>query len=520
MSTPLLSLHGVRKAYGAPVLRDVALEVRTGEVHALVGANGAGKSTLGRIVCGLAAPDQGEMRLSARPYAPRSKGQAEAAGVHMVMQELSLVSTLSVAENLFLSRLPSRFGLVQRDVLERRARQALAAVGLERVDPWLPAERLGVGQQQMVEIASVLARPRLRLVILDEPTAALTDPQAELLFTHMARLARDGVAFVYVSHRMEEIRRVADRVTVLRDGAVVATAPASSLSIDEMVRLMSGRGAAEAMAGRDAAHGAVALRVSGLRSGAAVKDVSLTVHQGEILGLAGLVGSGRTETLRAIYGADRAEAGEVTVGGRAVRIRHPRDAVRLGLGMVPEDRKTQGLLLDSPLRVNVTLARMAAVRGRGGWLRRARERALASDAVDRLDIRAASVEQPAGELSGGNQQKVLFARWLLRDPAVLLVDEPTRGIDVAAKRGIHRVLRELAERGKAIVMVSSDLRELMEVADRLVVISDGRSVAELPRAEFDEDRILGAAFSGYLGGAAASVSAMKRETDGGTEVGQ
>ena len=499
MTPPRLALRDLFKSYAAPVLRGVGLEVHAGEVHAIVGANGAGKSTLGRILCGLVTPDGGGMSLDGESFAPRSKAEAEAAGVHMVMQELSLIPTLSVAENLFLNRLPRRLGFVRRSSLEGQAREALTTVGLERIDPWLPAGRLGMGQQQLVEIATVLARPDLRLMILDEPTAALTDPQIDLLFARIGQLAREGVAFIYVSHRMEEIRRVADRVTVLRDGQVVKTAPAASLSVDEMVQLMSGRAVADPLTHRARSPGEIALEVEGLRAGTQVQAVSFAVRRGEIVGLAGLVGSGRSETLRALFGADPVEGGTVRVDGRPARIRHPGDAVRAGIGMVPEDRKLQGLLLPQPLRTNVSLARVDAIRSRGGWIRPARERKLAEDAAARLDVQAASVEQPVVELSGGNQQKVLFARWLLRDCTVLLVDEPTRGVDVAAKRRIHRLLVELATQDKAVIVVSSELRELVDIADRIVVLSDGRSVAEFARDDFDEDRILAAAFSGYVG---------------------
>jgi ribose transport system ATP-binding protein len=494
---PLLRVRGLGKRYAAPVLADVDFDLLPGEVHALVGANGAGKTTLARIVCGLTAPDGGSMTLDGAPYAPRLKAEAERAGVQVVMQELNLVGTLSVAENLFLGRLPRRLGFVDGGRLRRMATEALAAVGLEKIDPETPVVRLGVGQQQLVEIAAALARP-CRVLVLDEPTAALTDPEIDLLFRHVRRLQAEGVGVIYVSHRMDEIRRLADRVTVLRDGRVVETAPVESLPLDRIVRLMVGRAVAEQHDLGERTLGPVALRVEGLSRGAAVRDVSFEVRRGEILGIAGLVGSGRTELLRAVFGADRPEAGQVIVDGRPVAIRSPRDAVRAGIGMIPEDRKAHGLLLPRPVRLNATLGRLAAVTRPRGWVAPTRERAVAERGTRQVAVHAASVEQPVAELSGGNQQKVVLARWLLRDPEVLLLDEPTRGIDVAAKATVYRLLGELAARGKALVVVSSELRELMAVCDRIAVMSAGRLVVTFARGEWTEDALTAAAISGYL----------------------
>ena len=494
---PLLRVRGLHKRYGTPVLTGVSLDLRPGEVHALVGANGAGKSTLVRILSGLTAPDAGAMTLDGRPYAPRSKAEAERAGVQVVMQELHLVGTLSVAENLFLSGLPRRLGFIDTAALHARAAEALAAVGLEDVDPAEPVAHLGVGRQQLVEIAAALAR-RSRVLILDEPTAALTDPEIDLLFRHVRRLVERGAGVIYVSHRMGEIRRITDTVTVLRDGVVVETAPTGDLPLDRVVQLMVGRSAEAPVERPERQPGEVALCVEGLCRGDAVRDVSFEVREGEILGVAGLVGSGRTELLRALYGADRADAGRVSVGGRPVTIRSPRDAVRAGIGMVPEDRKQHGLLLARPVRVNTTLARLAAVTGPAGWIDRGREHDVAERLARQVTVQHATVEQPVAELSGGNQQKVVLSRWLLRDPAVLLLDEPTRGIDVAAKAAVHRLLDGLAERGKALVVVSSELRELMAVCDRIVVMSAGALVATFERGAWTEDQLMAAALRGYV----------------------
>jgi ribose transport system ATP-binding protein len=497
--SPLLQVRALQKSYSVPVLADFDFELESGEVHALVGSNGAGKSTFARILCGLTAPGGGMMELSGRPYSPRSKHEAERAGIVMVLQELNVIPTLSVAENIFLSRLPRRAGFVRFNVLHEWARQALDRVGLGELDPATPASLLGVGRQQLVEIAGALAR-NCRVLILDEPTAALTDPEIDLLFSNIRQLQADGVGIIYISHRMDEIRRIANRVTVLRDGRRVATHGALDVAPADLVREMVGHDlpARETAAARAA--GGVALRVHHLRAGDRVKDVSFEVRRGEILGLAGLIGSGRTETMRAIFGADPKDGGEIFLEGRnaPVTITRPADAVRAGLGMVPEDRKQDGLLLAQPIRVNTTLATLPRHASRGGWLDFKAE-AQTTDAVcGRLSVHCASREQLVGELSGGNQQKVVIARWLARNCTVLLFDEPTRGIDVAAKDTVYQLLRDLAGDGKAVVMVSSELPELMALCDRILVMSAGRIAAEFLPGQWSQEKITQAAFSGYL----------------------
>ncbi|SPE59069.1 Ribose import ATP-binding protein RbsA [Verrucomicrobia bacterium] len=496
---PLLEVKALHKSYSVPVLSQFDFELQQGEVHALIGSNGAGKSTFARILCGLTPPDSGTLLFEGRLYSPRSKSEAEHSGVVMVLQELNVIGTLSVAENIFLNRLPRRAGFVRFAQLHDQARLALARVGLAGLDPATPAAELGVGQQQLVELAGVLAQ-NCRLLILDEPTAALTDPEIDRLFDNIRRLQAEGVGIIYISHRMDEIRRIAGRVTVLRDGRRVASHQASSVSPPELVREMVGHDLPERQATGERVAGAVALRVRNLRAGQRVRGVSFEVRHGEILGLAGLIGSGRTETLRALFGADPKEGGETLLGPeeRQVTIREPADAMRAGIGMVPEDRKQDGLLLAQSIRVNATLATVPEHAHGGGWLDSRAEAQTARSLCERLGVQRQSIEQPVGELSGGNQQKVVIGRWLARQCQVLLFDEPTRGIDVAAKDTVYQLLRDLAGAGKAVVMVSSELPELMALCDRILVMSAGRLAAEFSPANWSQEKITQAAFSGYL----------------------
>ena len=497
----LLEASALSKLYpGVTALSEVNFDLRRSEVHALVGENGAGKSTLAKIVAGLEKPDSGTMRLHGRPYSPAGKKEAERSGVRIVMQELKLISNLTVAENVFLEDMPRRMGWIDYRRMNASAARLMAEVGLENVAPDRPVRELGVGQQQMVEIAAGLSR-QCDLLILDEPTAALTDAERELLFAHLARLKSAGAGVVYISHRMEEIKRVADRITVLRDGKVVATCPAADASIGQIVRWMVGRELKDAVGTSPRRVGEVALCVFGLSRGEAVKDVSFELRSGEILGFAGLMGSGRTETMRAIFGADRPDAGQVYLRGstRPAKIGSPSDAVRCGIALLTEDRKEQGLLLPLPVRCNVTLARLRELARPGGWIRSSQEKAVAERMAGMLSIRCRSTEQTAAELSGGNQQKLVIAKWLYRDCDVLIFDEPTRGIDVGAKFEIYRLLADLAGRGKAIIVVSSDMQELLAVCDRIAVMSAGRLAAVFDREDFDQDRIMAAALSGYAG---------------------
>ncbi|AOJ13380.1 sugar ABC transporter ATP-binding protein [Burkholderia vietnamiensis] len=494
---PVLAVSGVGKTYAEPVLADVTLTLAAGQALALTGENGAGKSTLSKIIGGLVEPTAGTMQLGGDAYAPASRTQAEALGVRMVMQELNLLPTLTVAENLFLNRLPRRFGIIDRARLRADARAAMAQVGLDAIDPDTPVGALGIGHQQMVEIARNLIGD-CRVLILDEPTAMLTAREVELLFEQIDRLKARGVAIVYISHRLEELARVAERVAVLRDGRLVHVGDMAAISADGLVTLMVGRELGEHIDLGARRIGAPRLVVSGMTRGTAVQDVSLEVRAGEIFGISGLIGAGRTELLRLIYGADTPDTGMIAVGEppQPVRIQSPVDAVAHGIALITEDRKGEGLLLTQSVASNVSLGQLDRL-ARGGVVDTARETALAEQQIDALRIRTHGAAQPVGELSGGNQQKVVIGRWLARDMGVLLFDEPTRGIDVGAKFEIYTLMGALARDGRALVVVSSDLRELMLICDRIGVMSAGRMTAVFERGNWTQDALLAAAFAGF-----------------------
>ncbi|MEJ7137000.1 sugar ABC transporter ATP-binding protein [Amphibiibacter pelophylacis] len=502
-AAPVLQLEGVGKDYVTQVLDRITLSLRPGEVLALTGENGAGKSTLSKIMAGLVEPTRGTLLLDGQPFAPRSRREAEDHGVRMVMQELSLVATLTVAENLALGSIPHgglwRAGRIDRSALRQFAQQQLARMGLQDIDLDTPVGRLGIGTQQLIEIARNL-RDSTRVLLLDEPTAMLTPRETQELFTQIRRLKAQGVAMVYVSHRLEELRAITDTMAILRDGQLVDWCPTASLSEAEVIERMVGRPVDQDENQPTRPAGARRLSVQGLGRGDVVRDVSLELHAGQIFGIAGLVGSGRTELLRLIFGADRADRGRVELypdtGAPVVAEggwRSPAAALAHGVGLVTEDRKAQGLLLPLPIRINATLSDTRAV-ARAGVLQTAQERARVADFVQRLRVRCQSQEQPVGQLSGGNQQKVVFARWMHRPCQVLLLDEPTRGVDVGARADIYAVMEQMCAQGCALLVVSSDLRELMAISDRIGVMCNGELASVFERGQWTEQSLLAAAF--------------------------
>jgi ABC-type sugar transport system ATPase subunit len=492
-SEVLLRLEGITKTFGGIVaLRDVDFEVRAGEVHALIGENGAGKSTLVKIAMGVHSADRGRLWWKGRWVTLRAPRDAHRLGIRMVPQEPTLVPHLSVGENIFLGCPPSRralFSWIRWDELHRRARALMRDLGHD-MDPLRPVSELSVAEQQLVEIARALAF-EAELLILDEPTSALSESEVERLFQTIARLKARGLGVIYITHRMRELYQVADRVTVLRDGQRVLTAPMDEVSPEELVRAMVGREPKEYFPPR-ASHvrGEPLLRVERLTAPGHFTDVTFTVHGGEIVGLAGLVGAGRTELIEAIFGARAYTSGTIFIAGRPVTIRTPADAVRQGLALVTDDRRAKGLILTASVRTNVLLSVHTRIARFGLFVNARAERQIAERLIHELRVKTPSLEHPVMFLSGGNQQKVVLARWLAMNPRIFLLDEPTQGIDVAAKAEIYELIRQVAHRGAAILLVSSEWEELRHLADRILVMHRGRIVGELRREEATDDRIL------------------------------
>jgi ribose transport system ATP-binding protein len=484
----LLSLRGIGKSYGPiTVLRDADLDIRAGEVIALLGENGAGKSTLSGIIAGSREPSTGTMTLDGKPYAPTSPRQAIDAGVALIHQELKLLPHLSIAENVFVGRWPMKAGRIDRTAMVRRAEEQLRRLGLN-LPATRPVEGLSTAQQQLVEIAKALALDA-RVLILDEPTASLGGAETELLFGQIDKLRAEGVGIIYISHRLEEIRRVANRIVVLRDGAKVAEFDRGDVSVREVVEAMVGRSLERMFPAVPVPKGGPVLSVRDL-SGAndAFRDVSFEVHEGEILGIAGLMGAGRTELVRAITGADPISSGEVWLNGRRLVLHSPADAIREGVVIVPEDRKLQGLIVEHGIGENLGYANTDKIAPRG-WIRRRALSAFADSSIRRFGVKGRA-EQPASTLSGGNQQKVVIAKWLARNPRVVVLDEPTRGIDVGARSSIYDIIIDLASSGVAVIVVSSDLEEVLGVSHRVMVLSHGRQAGILGRAEATSVRVM------------------------------
>ncbi len=485
---PILSLRQIRKTYGSlEVLHGIDLDVGAGEVVALLGENGAGKSTLSRIISGAVQPTSGEMSWFGASYAPASPRAAMDAGVGMIHQELKLLPQLSIAENVFVGRYLMKAGRVDRHAMEQRAHAGLQRLGLD-VSPRRLVEGLSTAKQQLIEIAKAMTL-NAKLLILDEPTAALGGEETQLLFRQIERLKADGVGIIYISHRLEEIRQIADRVVVMRDGAKVQEFDSGNVPVRTIVEAMVGRSLDRMFPAIPAPHQDVALEVRNLSSPSRTfNNINFAVRRGEVFGIAGLVGAGRTELVRAITGADPIASGDVVLNGDIIPLRSPRDAIRRGIVLVPEDRKLQGLVLEHSIQENIGYANLEEV-SRRGWVTSRRLSQFADTYIKKFGVKGRG-GQTAGELSGGNQQKVVLAKWLARKPRVVVLDEPTRGIDVGARSSIYDTIMDLAREGVAVIVVSSDLEEVLGVSNRILVMAQGKQAGILDRKDANDVSVM------------------------------
>jgi rhamnose transport system ATP-binding protein len=498
---PLLVLDRAEKSFGAVrALVDGSITLYPGESHALLGENGAGKSTLVKILAGVHQPDAGTLTVGGEPAVFAGASDARDAGVSIIYQEPTLFPDLSVAENIFMGRQPTVAGRrIDRRAMDDAARAIFRRLGVE-LDPTRPARGLSVADQQIVEIAKALSLDA-RVLVMDEPTAALTGVEVERLFAVMETLRAQGAAVMFISHRLEEVFASCQRVTIMRDGSFVRSAPIEDVTVDEIIRSMVGRDLDALFPKTQTQPGEVVLDVDGIGEDGVFSDISFQVRRGEIVALAGLVGAGRSEVARAVFGIDPRSTGAVRVLGRELPAHRPLAAMGAGVALVPEDRRQQGLVMDLPIDQNMALASLRRL-STGGLLRRSSERALAADWARRLQLKFGRLANPVATLSGGNQQKVVLGKWLSRDPQLLIIDEPTRGIDVGTKAEVHRIIDGLVADGMAVLMISSELPEVLGMADRVLVLHEGRITAELSRAEATEDSIMRAA-SGLVPGEAA-----------------
>lgn len=491
-----LRMQGISKSFpGVQALKSVDFSVTRGEIHALVGENGAGKSTLMKILTGALLEDDGQISLGDQLVQINNPGDAQQLGISMIHQELSLIPYLTVGQNIFLGREPrARIGaFIAWPELYSQAQILLDQLNVN-VDSRASVQDLSIAQRQMVEVAKALSF-NADLIAMDEPTSSLTDRETEILFQVMRSFKERGISIIFISHRLEEVFEIADRITVLRDGETIGTAPAADLDVDQVVRMMVGRELGELYPKDKIEQRGVVLQAKDLEDGRELRRVSVTLKGGEILGIAGLAGAGRTALVETIFGVRAATKGQIRIGGKPVRIQHPGQAIRIGMGFVPEDRKLQGLFLNMAVRENVVISALPEV-SRFSFVNYSKAEKLAKEFVGKLNIRTPSLKQLVRNLSGGNQQKVIIARWLTLKPRILILDEPTRGIDVATKAEIHALMNQLAKEGVAVMMVSSDLPEVLGVSDRILVMRAGRIVAEFSREEATQDNIMHAATGG------------------------
>lgn len=486
----MIKMTNISKSFnGNQVLKNVQFSLEPGEIHALMGENGAGKSTLMKILTGIYSRDSGTVEVKGKEVHFTSPKQAEEAGIAVIHQELNILPHLSITDNMFLGNEETfgRTGIIRTKKMEQKTKKALLDLGLD-IDPAAPASSLSVGQQQIVEIAKALAI-EAEVIVMDEPTAALTDREIDTLFATIRELQERGVSFIYISHRMEEIFSLCDRITILRDGEYVGDKRISETSFEEIVQMMVGRELGERFPQRNATIGDVKLAVKGFSRKDCFENVSFEIRRGEVLSIAGLMGAGRTEVAQSLFGYKKADSGTVEFDGHVVNIKTPKQAKELGIGYITEDRKSEGLIVDFTVEENVSLTNFSAI-SKNGLISKTKERSLYDSMVKRLGIRTSGPQQTAKSLSGGNQQKVVIAKWLGIEPELLILDEPTRGVDVGAKKEIYSIINSLAERGVAILMISSELPEVIGMADRVLVMHEGKVAADLPKAEMTQERIM------------------------------
>ena len=492
-TAPFLEMRGITKQFpGVLALDKVSLSIYPGNVLALVGENGAGKSTLMKVLSGVHKMDAGEILLNGKPVTIGNPLASRQMGISIIYQELSVLNNMDIAENIFVGRERKKNGMVDKKAQHEEARRLLARVGLS-IDTHTRVGKLSTAQKQMVEVAKALSFDA-KLIIMDEPTSSLTEKETAMLLDIIHKLRDEGVAIVFISHRMNEIFEIADEIAVMRDGQMVKQLSAEGTQEKDVIAAMVGRDVQDLFVKAEAPIGDVALEVVGLSTKSLLKDISFKVHAGEIVGFAGLVGAGRSEVMRAVFGIDPRETGEIRVHGKPVRIESTVDALRAGLGFVPEDRKEQGLILKMSVRHNTSIAALSSV-AKGWFIDRGAENALSDEYVAKLRVKTPSNEQKVMNLSGGNQQKVVIAKWMATHPAVLILDEPTRGIDVGAKKEIHALMSELARQGVAIIMISSELPEILGMSDRIYVMHDGRIRGELARENASQEAIMKLAIS-------------------------
>lgn len=487
MNKEILKLEHITKKYpGVVALNDVSLSFEEGEVHAIAGENGAGKSTFIKIITGAIQATAGEIYFNGQKVRENSPVKSTELGIAAIYQEFNLFPSLSVAENIFYGRYPLKHGMVDMKKMCQDTDEIMKSLGIE-IPATALVKNLTVGYQQLVEIAKAVSR-NAKVLIMDEPSAPLTENEVEHLFQIVDHLKKNHVTILYISHRMEEIFKICDRVSVFRDGRYIQTMNVCDTNVDELIAIMVNRKLGQQYPKKRYQKGNKVLEIKNLNT-ALLKNVSLEAYRGEILGLAGLVGAGRTETVRALFGADRIQSGEFFLNGKKITVRSPRDAVRLGIGLIPEDRKKQGVLLKLSIRHNISFANLNGIKSKFS-ISMKKDRAASRRFVEALEIKTPSEEQLAGQLSGGNQQKVVLAKWLFRDSDILIFDEPTRGIDVGAKQEIYKLMNQLVEQGKVIIMISSEMPELMGMADRIIVMHEGAIQGTLEREEFSQEKIL------------------------------